>query len=153
LILRDKAGNTAHFSAEQLNAKFFVFANQFALGKYYFDVGDYTEALVQLEQVSPPNDDARYLTALAYYQQRDMAQALATFQTIEAKTNYLGHARQKEMPQMPRRMVNKVWGRLLDDLDSHRMDAEYVSLLAATAEELGRSYEAEVYREYVKRLR
>jgi hypothetical protein len=153
LILCDKAGNTTHFSAEQLNATFLVFANQFALGKHYFDVGDYTGALVQLEKVSPPNDDARYLTALAYYQQKDMAQALATFQTIEAKTNYLGHARQKEMPQMPRRMVNKVWGRLLDDLDSHRTDAEYVSLLAAAAEELGRSYEAEVYREYAKRLR
>ncbi|MBM3235316.1 tetratricopeptide repeat protein [Candidatus Poribacteria bacterium] len=153
LTLQDKAGNRASFAADQIKATFLVFASRFLLGKYYFDAGDYTEALVQLEQVSPKSDDAHYLTALAYYQQKDLTKALEVFQTIEAKTNYLGHARQKEMPQMPRRMVNKVWGRLLDGLDAHRTDAEYVSLLAAAAEELGRSYEAEVYREYVKRLR
>ena len=153
LTLQDKAGNRAPFSAGQINATFHVYASRFALGKHCFDAEDYAGALVQLEQVSPTSDDARYLTALAYYHQGDLTQGLATFQTIETKTNYLGHARQKEMPQMPRRMVNKVWGRLLDDLDDHRIDTDYVSLLAAAAEELGRSYEAEVYREYAERLR
>jgi hypothetical protein len=153
LTLQDKAGNTTNFSAAQLNATFLVFASRFLLGKYYFDAGDYTEALVQLEQVSPKSDDALCLTALAYYQQKDLTKALEVFQTIETKTNYLGNARRKEMPQMPRRMVNKIWGKLLDDLDVHRTDAAYVNLLAATAEELGRSYETKVYREYVKRLR
>ena len=158
LTLRDKAGNTTHFSASQLNATFLVFANRFALGKHYFDAGNYTEALVQFKQVLSQaeslllRDNARYLTALAYYQKDDLTRALETFQTIETKINYLGNARPKEMRQMPRRMVNKVWGRLLDNLDTHRTDAAYVNLLAATAEELGRSYEAKVYREYVKRL-
>jgi len=160
LTLSDKAGNTTHFSADGLNAKFFAFATRLALGKDYFDAGNYPETLVQLKQVlTSPNlsglmqDDALYLTALAHYQQGDLAQGLAMYQTIETKANYLGHARRQEMPKMPRQMVNKVWGQLLDNLDEHRDDAEYVSLLAATAEELGRSYEAKVYREYVKRLR
>lgn len=160
LTLSDKAGNTTHFSDDGLNAKFFVFATRLALGKDYFDGGNYPEALVQLKQVlTSPNlsglmqDDALYLTALAHYQQGELSQALEMYQTIETKANYLGHARRQEMPKMPRQMVNKLWGQLLDNLDEHRDDAEYVSLLAATAEELGRSYEAKVYREYVKRLR
>ena len=158
LTLQDKAGNSVPFSANQINATFLVFASRFLLGKYYFDAGDYNEALVQFKQVITQaeslllRDDARYLTALTYYQQDDLTKALAAFQTVEIKTNYLGDARQKEMPQMPRRMVNKVWGRLLDNLDAHRKDADYVSLLAATAEELGRNYEANVYREYARHL-
>jgi len=160
LTLSDKAGNTTHFPADGLNAKFFVFATRLALGKDYFDAGNYPETLVQLKQVLTSQnlsglmqDDALYLTALAHYQQGDLAQGLAMYQTIETKANYLGHARRQEMPKMPRQMVNKVWGHLLDNLDEHRGDAEYVSLLAATAEELGRSYEAKVYREYAERLR
>ncbi len=169
MTLQDKAGNSAPFSANQINATFLVFASRFLLGKYYFDAGDYNEALVKFKQVITPvaqrrgeaafqaeslllRDDARYLTALTYYQQDDLTKTLAAFQTVEIKTNYLGDARQKEMPQMPRPIVNKVWGRLLDNLDAHRKDVDYVSLLAATAEELGRNYEAKVYREYAKRL-
>jgi tetratricopeptide (TPR) repeat protein len=153
LTLHDKAGNTTHYSADQINATFLVFASRYLLGKYYFDAEDYTEALSQFEQVSPPSDDARYLTALVHYHQNDLAKALATFQTIETKTDYLGTARRKETPQMPRPMVNKLWGDLLEDLGDHRTDAEYMSLLAATAEELGRDYDAKVYRENAERLR
>gem|GEM_PF-6615526 len=153
LTLHDKAGNTTHLSADQLNATFLVFPSRIALGKHYFDAEDYTEALSQFEQVSPPSDDARYLSALVHYHQQDLARALAAFQTIEAKTDYLGEARRKEMPQMPRPMVNKLWGELLANLDDHRTDAAYMDLLAATAEELGRTYNAKVYREHAERLR
>lgn len=158
LNLSDKAGNTSHFSDAKLKTKFLVFDSRFALGKDYFDAKDYLQALEQFKQVLTESenaqirDDAHYLTALAHYQQGDLAKGLRNFQQVENKIKYLGDSRPKETPQMPRQMVNKIWGQLLDDLDAHKKDTAYITLLAATAEDLGRSYEAKVYREYIKWL-
>ena len=75
------------------------------------------------------------------------------FQKIEGKSRYLGKDRSEEVPQMPRKMVNKIWGELLDKLDANRTDASYLELLAVTAEELDRTYEAKIYRTRASNLR
>jgi hypothetical protein len=152
LTLQDKAGNKTPVSEDQLNATFLVFPERIALAKKYFDERNYSEALLQLKKTSSPNDDVHYLSALSYYHQGEVVQGLATFQKIKVKTDYLGTNRKEDMPKMPRKMANKIWGKLLDNLDTHREDAEYIILIAATAEELDRSYEAKVYRDYAKSL-
>ena len=53
------------------------------------------------------------------------------FQAIQGKTSYLGKDRNKDTPQMPRKMVNKIWRNMLDDLGSHKTDASYMLILAA----------------------
>ena len=57
------------------------------------------------------------------------------------------------MPQMPRIMANKLWGVLLKNFPDHRDDPDYLDLMAAVAEELGRDYDARVYRENARKLR
>lgn len=132
--IRDKAGNQTIMAADLINAGFTVLENHYALGKHYFDDGDYVNAMAHFKQFTPQDDDTLYMTALAYNYQAKPEQALATFQTIKKPTEYLGNER-KNMPQMPRTMVNKLWGRLLKDLKDHQKDAEYINLLVVTAEE------------------
>jgi len=153
ITLEDKAGNKADLSGEQISAKCQVFPSRFALGKYYFDAEDYARALDHLKQIAPPDDDTHYFSALSYHYLNDQAEALTSFQKIEDKSRYLGQARSSEMPQMPRKMANRLWGELLNKLDTNREDASYMELLAITAEELGRTYEAKVYRDRAKKLR
>jgi hypothetical protein len=153
LTLHDKAGNTTIVPADQINATFTVFASRYALGKYYFDAEDYTEALSQLSQVSPPTDDALYLAALSRYHLSDADQAIETFMKIDTGTAYVGKERREDMPQMPRPMANKLWGELLKNFPDHRDDPDYLDLMAAVAEELGRDYDARIYRENAGKLR
>jgi hypothetical protein len=74
--LHDKAGNTTIVPVDQISAAFTVFASRYALGKYCFDAENYTEALSQLKQVSPPTDDALYLAALSHRHLKDADQAI-----------------------------------------------------------------------------
>jgi len=153
VVLEDKAGNKTELSSDQINAVFHAFASRFDLGRYYFDTEDYDKALGHLGRIDPPTDDAHYFSALAYYQKNDIIAALAAFQKAGDKSRYLGQARPGDMPQMPRKMVNRFWGGLLDNFDENKEDASYLELLAITAEELGRSYEAKVYHERAEGLR
>jgi hypothetical protein len=153
LTLHDKAGNTTIVPADQIKETFTVFASRYALGKYYFDAKDYTEALSQLNQVSPTTDDALYLAALSQYHLNDADQAIETFMKIDAGTAYAGKERREDMPQMPRPMANKLWGELLKNFPDHRDDPDYLELMAAVAEELGRDYDAKIYRENARKLR
>jgi len=153
IALEDKAGNKTGLSGDQLNAKFHVFASRFALGKYHFDSEDYDKALDQLKQISAPDDDAHYFTALSHYHLDNQDDALAAFQKVKDKSRYLGRDRAGELPKMPRKIVNKIWGGLLKNLKANREDASYMEFLAITAEELGRAYEAKTYRSHAERLR
>lgn len=160
VTLEDKAGNKADISGDQLNVKFHVFASRSASGRYYFDSGDYAKAIEHLEQVSPPDDDAYYFIALSHHYLEDQTNALVAFRRIVDKSHYLGKARSEYdptviggVPQMPRKMVNRLWGELLDKLDANREDASYMELLAITAEELDKTYEAKIYRSHAERLR
>ncbi len=153
LTLHDKAGNTAIAPADQINVTFTVFPSRYALGKYYFDAEDYTEALSQLNQISPPTDDALYLAALSHHHLKDADQAIETFMKMDAGSAYVGKERRVDMPQMPRAMANKLWGELLRDFPDHRDDPDYLELMAAVAEELGRDYDARIYRENARKLR
>ena len=153
LILHDKAGNITVVPADQINATFMVFASRYSLGKYYFDAEDYTEALSHLNQVSPPTDDTLYLAALSHHHLNDADQAIETFMKIDAGTAYAGKERREDMPQMPRPMANKLWGELLKNFPDHRDDPDYLDLMAAVAEELGRDYDAKIYRENAERIR
>ncbi len=153
LTLHDRAGNTTIVPADQISATFTVFASRYALGKYYFDAEDYTEALSQLNQVSPPTDDALYLAALSHHHLSDADQAIETFMKIDAGTAYAGKERREDMPQMPRPMANKLWGVLLKNFPDHRDDPDHLELMAAVAEELGRDYDARIYRENARKMR
>jgi hypothetical protein len=150
ITLRDKANNENYIPGDQMKISFTVFTNRFELGKYYFDSGNYVDALAQFKQYTPQNDDTRYFIALSYYHQADIKKALETFDSIEVKTNYLSDSRSKEIPQMPRPMTNKIWGNLLNNLKTHKKDTAYLNLVASVAEELGRK-DAKMYREYAQK--
>ncbi|MCX6011839.1 MAG: tetratricopeptide repeat protein, partial [Chloroflexi bacterium] len=143
--------NENRISGDQISDSFSVFTDRFELGKYYFDAGNYADALSQFKQIQPQNDDTRYFVVLSYFHQSDIKKALDTFDTINVKTNYLGDSRNKEIPQMPRVMTNKIWGNLMDNLNAHRKDSAYLSYMASVAEELGRGYDAKMYRDYAKK--
>ncbi|MEK7395446.1 MAG: tetratricopeptide repeat protein, partial [Candidatus Poribacteria bacterium] len=149
--LRDKAGNESIIAGDQIKVSFTVFADRFELGKFYFDAGNYTNALPQFTQIQSKDDNTQYFIALSYYHQSDIKKALETFDLIRVKTNYLGNSRNKEMPQMPRPIANKIWGNMLNNLSTHRSDTAYLNYLASIAEELGRNNDAKMYREYAKK--
>ncbi len=151
IIIKDKAGNQANIPADIINAGFTVFENHYILGKHYFDDRDYANAMAHFGKFSPEDDDTLYMTALTYYYQDKPEQAISAFQAIKNKTWYLGNGK-KDMPRMPRAMVNKLWGRLLKNLKDHKKDAEYINILSITAEELGREYDAKIYKEYILKL-
>ena len=153
ITLEDKAGNKTHLSGEQISAKCQVFASRFSLGRYYFDSGDHAKAFEHFKRISSPDDDSHYFSALSHHYLDDLDNALTAFQKVKDKSCYLGQARSSKMPQMPRKMVNKFWGDLLDNLNANREDASYMELLAITAEELGKTYEAKIYRDRAERLR
>ena len=153
ITLEDRAGNTADFPCTQLSIKSRVFVSRYALGRYYFDSGDHAKALEHFKQISSLDDDSHYFSALSHHYLDDLDDALKTFRKIKDKSRYLGKARSSENPQMPRKMVNRFWGELLDNLKANSEDASYLELLSITAEELGKSYEAKIYGDRAEQLR
>jgi hypothetical protein len=150
--ISDKAGNTTEVFGDKVDG-FTAFASRADFGRFYFTRRDYARAVEQLKMVDPMTDDARYLMSLAEYNQNDMSNATVIFQSIEHKTNYLGSYRGSDKPHIPREMAVRLWSRLLPDLADNRDKPDYLILLGAVAEELGREYEARIYTEMGSKLR
>ena len=147
ITLHDKAGNSSIIQGNQIKISVTVFADSFELGRYYFDSGNYADALSRFSKISPQNDDVLYFVFLCQYHQSEIEKALEAFNAISEKSNYLGNTKKKELPQMPRPITSKVWGNLLDNLKENRKNPDYLNLLATVAEELGRNDDARMYRD------
>ena len=149
--LVDKGGNSRVYHDIEVNINFTVFPDALAMGEHYFKEKAYAKSLAAFGVAEAQTDRSRYLTALAHYELKSTQKALETFLTITDQREYLGGVA-PDLPVVPRRFVNKLWGRYLDRLPQNRQDAGYFDLLATTAEVLSRSEDVKLYRKYREKL-
>ncbi|MCZ6680048.1 MAG: caspase family protein [Candidatus Poribacteria bacterium] len=149
--LRDKAGNSHLYRANEINIRFTVFPDPVALGQSYFEKEAYTKALTAFGLAEVQTDRGRYMTALAHDALKSTHKAVETFLTITDQRQYLA-SHPSDLPAAPRSLINKLWGHYLDGLPQNRRNPDHLELLAVTAEALNRHDQAKLYSEYREHL-
>ena len=145
--LIDKGGNVRIYGPDEINITFSVCPSAISMAEILYDEEKYYEALEAFKLAKSNTDRGRYMVSLTHHKLNSKQKSLENFLQIEDPIPYMA-GEKDSLPEIPREFANQLWRNYLDRLPDNLDDPNFFDLLAATAEKLNRSVDAELYRSY-----